>query len=65
MSIKKIVRTLCRIHTVTVTVDIDGHDPTARTPLDDDDQAIISAISTGHQGGRTHVGRLWNDPEVR
>lgn len=46
MSIKKIVRTLRRIHTVVI--DVDGHDLTARTPLDDDAHAIINAISAGH-----------------
>lgn len=46
MSIKNIVRTLRRIHTVIV--DIDGHELTARTPQDDETQAILTAISTGH-----------------
>ena len=46
MSIKKIVRILRRIHTVVI--DVDGHELTARTPLDDDAQAITSAISAGH-----------------
>ena len=46
MSIKKIVRILRRIHTVVI--DVDGHEPTARTPLDDDAQAITSVISAGH-----------------
>lgn len=45
-SIKKIVRTLRRIHTVVI--DVDGHELTARTPLDDDAQAILTAISPGH-----------------
>ncbi|MEH6822073.1 MAG: hypothetical protein V7706_19275 [Dietzia psychralcaliphila] len=46
MSIKEIVRTLRRIHTVIV--DIDGHDLTARTPLDDDAQAILEALGVRH-----------------
>lgn len=46
MSIKKIVRILRRIHTVVI--DVDGHELTARTPLDDDAQAITSVISAGH-----------------
>ncbi|WP_244192532.1 IS1634 family transposase [Dietzia lutea] len=46
MSIKKIVRILRRIHTVII--DVDGHELTARTPLDDEAQAITSAISAGH-----------------
>ncbi|MFL0580920.1 IS1634 family transposase, partial [Dietzia sp. 179-F 9C3 NHS] len=46
MSIKKIVRTLRRIHTVIV--DIDGHHLTARTPLDDTSAAIIAALPAGH-----------------
>jgi hypothetical protein len=46
MSIKKIVQTLRRIHTVIV--DVDGHPLTARTPLDDDAQTIISAIKSRH-----------------
>ena len=46
MSIKKIVRTLRRIHTVII--DVDGHELTARSPLDHDAQAIINAISAGH-----------------
>ncbi|MVZ89973.1 IS1634 family transposase [Microbacter sp. ANSKLAB05] len=45
-SIKKIVRTLRRIHTVVI--DVDGHELTARTPLDDDSQAILTAIAAGH-----------------
>ncbi|UVE94400.1 IS1634 family transposase [Dietzia sp. B32] len=45
-SIKKIVRTLRRIHTVVI--DVDGHKLTARTPLDDDSQAILTAIAAGH-----------------
>ncbi|MFI8694672.1 IS1634 family transposase [Dietzia maris] len=46
MSIKKIVRILRRTHTVVI--DVDGHELTARTPLDDDAQAITSVISAGH-----------------
>ena len=46
MSIKKIVRTLRRIHTVIV--DVDGHELTARTPLDEDSQAIITAVGVRH-----------------
>lgn len=46
MSIKKIVRILRRIHTVII--DVDGHELTARTRLDDDALAITSAISAGH-----------------
>lgn len=46
VSIKKIVQTLRRIHTVII--DIDGHELTARTPQDDETQAILAAISTGH-----------------
>ncbi|WP_244192482.1 IS1634 family transposase [Dietzia lutea] len=46
MSIKKIVRILRRIHTVII--DVDGHELTVRTPLDDEAQAITSAISAGH-----------------
>ena len=45
-SIKKIVRTLRRIHTVII--DVDGHELTARTPLDDDAQAIIEALGARH-----------------
>ena len=46
MSIKKIVRTLRRIHTVIV--DVDGHELTARTPLDEDSQAIVTAVGVRH-----------------
>ncbi|MEV8221809.1 hypothetical protein AB0P16_05010 [Dietzia maris] len=46
MTIKKIVRTLRRIHTVII--DVDGHELTARTPLDDDTRAITTAIEAGH-----------------
>lgn len=46
MSINKIVRTQRRIHTVIV--DIDGHGLTARTPLDDDSLAIVTAIKSEH-----------------
>ncbi|MFI8774004.1 hypothetical protein ACIGKQ_17800 [Gordonia sp. NPDC062954] len=46
MSIKKIVQTLRRIHTVIV--DIDGHPLTARTPLDDDAETVIAAINARH-----------------
>ena len=45
-SIKKIVRTLRRIHTVVI--DVDGHELTARTPLDDDAQAIVEALGARH-----------------
>ncbi|WP_260485933.1 hypothetical protein [Dietzia sp. B32] len=40
------VNTLRRIHTVII--DVDGHELTARTPLDDDARAMTSAISAGH-----------------
>ena len=46
MSIKKIVQTLRRIHTVIV--DVDGHPLTARTPLDDDAETILTAINARH-----------------
>ena len=46
MSIKKIVQTLRRIHTVIV--DVDGHSLTARTPLDDDAETILTAINARH-----------------
>ena len=46
MSIKKIVRTLRRIHTVII--DVDGHELTARTPLDDDAQAFLEALGARH-----------------
>ena len=46
MSIKKIVRALRRIHTVVI--DVDGHELTARTPLDDDTQAIIETLGARH-----------------
>ena len=42
-SIKKIVRTLRKIHTVNV--DIDGHQITARTPIDGDAREILDAIN--------------------
>ncbi|MFC4756462.1 IS1634 family transposase [Dietzia aurantiaca] len=45
-SIKKIVRTLRRIHTVVI--DVDDHELTARTPLDGDAQAIIEALGARH-----------------
>ena len=32
----------------TVVIDVDGHELTARTPLDDEAQAITSVISAGH-----------------
>lgn len=41
-SIRKIIRTLSRIHTVIV--EIDGHELIARTPVDDNTQAILHAI---------------------
>lgn len=46
MSIEKIVRTLRRIHTVVI--DVDGHELTVRTRLDDDAPHILTAIPTGH-----------------
>ena len=46
MSIKKIVQTLRRIHTVIV--DIDGPPLTARTPLDDHAETIIAEINARH-----------------
>ena len=45
-SIKHIVRTLRRIHTVII--DIDGHELTARTPLDDDAHHILNALTARH-----------------
>lgn len=45
-SIKKMVRTLRRIHTVII--DVDGHELTARAPLDDDAQAIIEGLGARH-----------------
>lgn len=43
----------------TVVIDVDGHELTARTPLDDDAQAIGIAPAAGHQGGPTQVRRRW------
>lgn len=46
MSIKKIVRPLSRIHTVII--DVDGHELTARTPLDEEFQPIVTAVGVRH-----------------
>ncbi|WP_279629910.1 hypothetical protein [Dietzia lutea] len=40
------MRALRRIHTVVI--DVDGHELTARTPLDDDTQAIIETLGARH-----------------
>lgn len=45
-SIKKIIQALRRIHTVIV--DVNGHQLTAHTPLDDDSSAILDALKSRH-----------------
>ncbi|MCK0439290.1 hypothetical protein MUG78_07400 [Gordonia alkaliphila] len=45
-SIKKIIQHLRRIHTVVV--DVNGHQITARTPLDADATAILDALKSRH-----------------